>query len=504
LAPGADVAVAELFLKLKDQQERDYELIVPLPYDKEQYTHSFKKDEDRKRFNSLLSKAAKHFIVTGRECVDDSSRYRYSGQFVADSSMLLIAIWDKETNNKKGGTADIDKYKIDGSFEDDNIETIFDICGSLIELHCNRETEKPPKELELPTRPLIEVITENKSITKALDKTESLNRQHTKVDPGSVSDSRRFLYPDTSGINDDNVLLREYFSLIDAQAIASQKKYKNSLGSLFVFGFFIISFFECYKHLHQPISLLSATIGLLLLAFLISRVAHRRKYHSTYLENRVLAEAIRIQFFWNLGNVEKNVSNYILRIYNAEFSWLKHILQALRGVAFNQSESSVPPDQIVTHWLKSQNDYFKKKRAQIIHDEHKYQAGARWSMLLAIAFLVALVILYLPICTEHEREEWRHLVIVGIGILFGVFALCKAYVEKKGYQQTINQYSLMTDIFGAAIAKIEDIQHGTENASNKRKRIKSILFLAGKEALIENGNWYLIYKEKEPEMEGLG
>jgi hypothetical protein len=30
-----------------------------------------------------------------------------------------------------------------------------------------------------------------------------------------------------------------------------------------------------------------------------------------------------------------------------------------------------------------------------------------------------------------------------------------------------------------------------------------LFFVVGKEALIENGNWYLIFKEREPEIKGI-
>jgi hypothetical protein len=33
--------------------------------------------------------------------------------------------------------------------------------------------------------------------------------------------------------------------------------------------------------------------------------------------------------------------------------------------------------------------------------------------------------------------------------------------------------------------------------------LKELFFIIGQEALIENGNWYLILKEKEPGIEGI-
>jgi len=62
---------------------------------------------------------------------------------------------------------------------------------------------------------------------------------------------------------------------------------------------------------------------------------------------------------------------------------------------------------------------------------------------------------------------------------------------------------LMRDIYKAASEKISELSSGKSNEKIE-EQIKKIMYYAGREALVENGNWYMIYKEKEPEVEGLG
>jgi len=38
---------------------------------------------------------------------------------------------------------------------------------------------------------------------------------------------------------------------------------------------------------------------------------------------------------------------------------------------------------------------------------------------------------------------------------------------------------------------------------HRHSYLRELFFVIGKEALIENGSWYLIFKEKEPEIEGI-
>ena len=62
----------------------------------------------------------------------------------------------------------------------------------------------------------------------------------------------------------------------------------------------------------------------------------------------------------------------------------------------------------------------------------------------------------------------------------------------------------MTSIYGACYSKMNEIEKSAKTKKEKEKQLDKLLFITGKEALIENGNWYLIFKEKEPEVEGIG
>jgi hypothetical protein len=73
----------------------------------------------------------------------------------------------------------------------------------------------------------------------------------------------------------------------------------------------------------------------------------------------------------------------------------------------------------------------------------------------------------------------------------------------KGYEPLVNQYELMHVIYQRAESKINEVNDLPIDVSEKQSYLKELFFVIGKEALIENGNWYLIFKEKEPEVEGI-
>jgi hypothetical protein len=92
---------------------------------------------------------------------------------------------------------------------------------------------------------------------------------------------------------------------------------------------------------------------------------------------------------------------------------------------------------------------------------------------------------------------------VVIGMLLSIFALIRAFIQIKGYGQLLNQYELMNVLYKKAVQKIDQISSARLETGEQHAYLKELFFIIGKEALIENGNWYLILKEKEPGLEGI-
>jgi len=61
----------------------------------------------------------------------------------------------------------------------------------------------------------------------------------------------------------------------------------------------------------------------------------------------------------------------------------------------------------------------------------------------------------------------------------------------------------MKVIYDRADSKIAETETYGLNEEEKNAYLKELFYVIGKEALIENGNWYQIFKEKEPEIEGI-
>lgn len=511
LAIGADTIVAELFLEVKEQTKSNFKLIAPIPYDLEYYKKTqFTNAIDLEKFDSLLQQSDRSFELNklstetkkvldkdGEAKLEELNRfYRLGGEFIADSSIVLMVLWEGFDNKLEGGSANTVAYKKTGSHLKNISEHIFDKEGSLISILCNRKDTNFPVTLE---KNNIATLLKDSSIKKALDKIEELNIALQKTEEKFANQSTEHLFPGENNLSESNKALQSIYTLVSAQANKHQYIYITILKGLFLLGFVIFGVFEAYKHLGFNETLFFSTIALIACAFGIFKISFKWKNHNKYIENRVLAEALRVQFFWNISKIKESVSNHILRIHKKEYYWLKHLLLAIYGLTYPDMKSKKEPTAMLKkYWIDDQKEYFSKKVKELERKEKKNKRSSYFIFSIGIVLLI--VIFFINLKDKHSNL--LHLLIVVDSMLFGVFALIKAYYAKRGYEQTKTQYSLMLSIFDASSKKIDEID--LLNKENEASEIDNILLMAGKEALVENGNWYMIYKDKEPEIEGIG
>jgi hypothetical protein len=502
IAEGADRFVANILLglkKRKDYTER-FELIVPTPFEPEEYKNDFDDNSD-KEFDSLVNQAKRSFCICPQgKKIDRPQQYLKTGKFVADSSLILIALWDGE-EGKKGGTADIVKYKRTG--DDDNVaESTFEYDGTVYVLPCARSgsndkgLKKRNEEVELS----LELVLQDTSIRETLEKIEEINSDSLKTDQSDFVRSQSYLFYDPEKPDASQKSILNWYAIFDVLSIRFQKRDMRTAVWLFVIGLFLVITLEVYTNLWLDNIALGFAMLLIIFAIIVYFNSRLKKNHKKYLYNRTLAEALRIQFCWNIAGINKNVSDYILRIHRKEFTWIKHILSSVYGVTYTRSsiEDSAISD-LRKNWIKNQADFFESSIKKMTRKLARYHLVSNISFIIAFALLISIFFLE----DFYDANNLLSLVIVVIGTLLGFFAMIKAFIKMKGYDQLLNQYELMNVIYQRAEAKIIEINASVQDINEQHSYLKALFFIIGKEALIENGNWYLIFKEKEPEIEGI-
>jgi len=502
IAEGADRFVAEIFLNMKwenDNYRDRFELIVPMPFEPEKYKDDFDDFSDIE-FDALLKQAKRSFIVEPDEIdADRPDQYLKTGKLVADSSLILIALWDGKMG-KKGGTADIVKYKIMG---DDNTiaESTYDYEGSVFILPSERKQSwgnisKLPESGKFLS---LESIHKDITLKEALNKIEEINKDSYRLDNGKVEKSKSYLFKEPEKLDLPDKFLMDWYAILDQIAVKTRKRDLIITSWMFALGLLFVLTLEIYSNIWTSKIILAMSMSVLVVTTIIFIYSRLKKDHKKYLYSRTLAEGFRMQFYWNLAGISENVSDYILRIHGTEFTWVKHILSALHGISFNNKSHT--PDWIsdlTDNWIKDQCEYFdasvKKMKERIAY----YHRVSNTFLVLAMILFFSIFFLGNIFIANYLM---LNIMLVIAPIMLGVFALIRAYIKTKAYENLLNQYQIMKVIYKKAEEKIKELNRLPMMEDEKNAYFRELFFVIGKEALIENGIWYLIFKDKEPEIE---
>jgi len=502
IAEGADRFVANILLKMKEENEayRDrFELIVPMPFSPEEYKEDFDDYSDQE-FDKLLQQAKRSFIVA--ETDKDSGRpekYLKTGKLVADSSMILIAMWDGR-EGKTGGTADIVKYKITG--DDDTVaESTFEYDGIIFILPTERKQslgnlqDYPEQIRQLSLDNVLKDIT----LKNALEKIEEINRYSVGLGHEGVKRSKAYLFTRPEKLQGSEKQLMEWYSIIDQMAVKTRKRDLQITGWMFALSLLFVLTLEIYSNIWTRKFLLAISMLVLVLTATMFLYSRLKKDHKKYLYSRTLAEGLRMQFFWSIAGINENVSDYILRIHGQGFTWVKHILSALHGISFNRKNiDDETIEDLTEYWINDQFKYFdasvKKMRERITY----YHRVSNVFLFLSILLFISIFLLGNFFDADYILLS---IMLVIAPIMLGIFALIRAYIKTKSYENLLNQYEIMQVIYKKARSKINELNRSRMKPEERNVYFRELFFVIGKEALIENGIWYLIFKDKEAELE---
>lgn len=500
LADGADRFVAKIFLEIRQTDEKlrnRFELIVPIPFAIEEFRKDFDKSSATE-FDQMVKSAKRCFCIGCEgDTADRPLQYLKTGKFVADSSVILLALWDGE-KGKKGGTADIVRHKITG--DDKNIaDSTFEYDGTVFIIPCSRGSSSIAPNIG--SEPLsLSLVLSDPAIREALDKTEEFNTVQMIKGGRNLLSSQKGLYEKSNKLSDQQLSLLRWYSLFDDGSLRFRSADIIISLLLFLFGFLFIVGLEVYTNLFTTIKVLGTTMLLIVIATAIYFYSRYRQDHRKYLIDRTLAEALRIQFYWSLAGINKNVSDFFLRIHRKDFTWVKHLLSAIYGLTYEVRPITDDMIRELTGiWVKAQLSFFRTSISRMRRHMTSFNVISNTSFILAFVLLISVFFL-----TDYYLDQGilRNLLVV-IGTLFGIFALIKAYIQMKGYEQLMNQYELMSVIYARAGSKIAETEGYDLDEEQRRAYLKELFFVIGKEALIENGSWYMIFKKKEPEIEGI-
>ncbi|MBF0456505.1 MAG: hypothetical protein HQK99_01250 [Nitrospirae bacterium] len=533
LADGADRLVALVGLEMKGVS-----LLCPLPLPKSEYMRDFD-DKSKNEFEYLLSKA-NHVVelpLADGSTPDNikeystarNNQYEAVGKYVAWNSQILIALWNGKDTGETGGTASVVKYRL--------LELDIYDSGPVYHIFTDRykttgtaytpellPVKVKDRDLDLDVlypigwRHKYEVEDDPKRGAKdcykqLLQDIDEFNRYAANLnekDLLKVEQSKNDLCPDKKhkGVSDGLNNIANVYAYADVLALQNQNVVHRSI--VCIQGLVLASFLflNLFAYVWAKTYMLLIFIFLLGIGFCLYYYISRKKYEKKYIDYRVLAEGLRVQFFWKYMSSRKNVyEDYHLK-YRDEIVWVVHAMRCV-SMAANIDISETKPivnrrnsiEDVINLWVRDQSRWFKKRVNEKTSISKRLKINTK-----ILLFIVFVLVFYLLIMKADSYKEFPHSnlmdmkniqesprylsIMIAIEMCILIAAAHHTYGDKRAFTDEVKQYLRMADIFNI------DARSPVEEAlrENRLDDAENRLIEIGREALTENGDWLFIHR----------
>lgn len=520
LAEGADRLFTGIAL---DEYKAD--LIVPLPFDSEEYLKDFKTDTSIMEFQSLLKRGrvlttpmvygnTMELIKKDTKC--RSLQYAQAGAVIVDHCNVLVTFWNGIDNSTIGGTAHVVKFAIDG------IEEPFSKSSGYLDAF----QPKPIYHIATPRQitddiggvpykivfPYSNKPDDADKIRKTFDQTCSrINSYNHDIENLKPHVDAGFMKSQKDVISDEYNKQHGYLhersmhilSSADILALIFRDRQTRALKMLFTAAVIAVLGFEIYAHLLKSAWVLAAYPIALLVAFGVYHFFHiRDNIQNKYLDYRALAEGLRVQQFWNIANVSEDVTDHYMKKQKNELNWIKYAIHTCNLIDNHDQDGnhSVPAlkskiEYVSNKWVSAQAIFYKERIAGKSKRLHKFEKTRDWLFGTGVVLSVLVVVGDLIFHFSDKFEHFNHWLVVIMGFLPAVAAALGGYIEKMAFSAETKRYEFANNIFNTAEVRLKRLI-----ARNDLSGAQELIFELGKEALSENGDWLALHRDRPIEV----
>jgi len=499
LAEGADRLVAEVGLR---HQAR---LIVPLPMPLEDYEADFTTQESRAEFRSFLARGTEFVVPFERDKRKPDTaltgkfrehRYAAGGAYIAVNSDVLIALWDEAPPDRVGGTGCIVGYKLTG------VPTPYAPPTSPLDV--------------IESGPVYHIVTPRRRDQADLADAFACKMRYPSFWGGTPTDQAHAFYTEIykriDGFNAD--MLRppvevdgrlsepaQLHAIADALALRFRNFARRTLLAMFLLAGASAIAFAVYAHVVHTRWFLAADVAGFVMATLLYFYGVRARFDKKYQDYRALAEGLRVQMYWREAGIGASVAAHYLRKQKSELDWIRDAIRSSRVLADAASKGGAarPAGNALSYvhdaWVVRQCNWFD----DAVKAEHNL--ADEWNRFALGIFIVGLVVAaavvaWLFASPNHELgNEVREYLVAFIALTGVLGGLIHGYVEKRAWAQHVKQYYRMKVAFTNAERFLRTLLDNPTTENEHRAR--SLLYELGSEALIENGDWLLLYRERK-------
>lgn len=515
-AEGADRLAAEIAF------EKGIDVIAPLPFQSELYEKDFTNQDSLIEFHNLTKKAKYTFelpILTGSTYNDISEhgaardkQYALVGSYIARHSQILLALWDGLPSELVGSTAQVVHFKLEGIPYPYIHQNPLDIIesGPVYQIVTPREGEFDGISNHFESKwiyPEGDIDKRKIEFKQIFQRMEQYNRdvkEFATILNTRKPTSKQYVVPPATMSRMPYSLTQtlDRYATADVLAGFFQTRTLRTLIWLFILVFIVVSAqVASYIISGNPYILLTYILGIAA-AYTGYLWAQRGEFEKKYLDYRALAEGLRIQLFWEITDIGHNIADHYMRKQKGELDWIRNAV-----ITWSIPEEGGSHDKLMygstvdarlqfvgKHWITDQYNYFRKAA---VRDRRKLERLRFWGNVFFIAGLLLATIETSFDFLLTINPLTKITLLIGVAQVIG--ALLHGYSEKRLLNEQSRQYTRMGTLFSNAKRYYE-----LQLAEGNHEAAQTLIMELGKEALVENGDWVLLHRERPMEVPKAG
>ncbi|MBV9333700.1 MAG: hypothetical protein JO146_06810 [Candidatus Eremiobacteraeota bacterium] len=502
LAEGADRVVAQAAL------DCGVELYVVLPMETSLYEQDFASDESVEQFRRLMAHSYGARIVEAPGPERDR-HYAAAGAFIVSHSEILIALWDGNEDEMRGGTSQIVRFALRG------VPTDY-LSGPREALRSNE------------TGAVYHIPVRRQSALKPAAAATWRYPETDSSDPGALGAARaafeenlrnleRFnrdavASPSDSSTNSSGLLLspqqeaalgasgalhytRALFGQADQLALKCRNWTYRATVSIFGAVALATLLFALYTDvMTDRAALYFGFLAIVVLAFAIDLIIVRKRMQDRFQDYRALAEGLRVQFYWRLAGIHDSVYDHYFARQEGELDWIRNAMRAESFRPQRQPDVDASPgrmrallETVLAQWIQGEGTYF----ARVFRREREIANRIRWS---ANACLVATAVaaLLLAVTVARSQPAYHGILIAILTLALAGAGLLTGYAQKRAHEEHARRYRRMAALYRVAGDRLGILLQQGDLTGARR-----VLVQLGREALAETCDWLLLHRERQ-------
>jgi hypothetical protein len=283
--------------------------------------------------------------------------------------------------------------------------------------------------------------------------------------------------------------LREIDALYGAADVLSVRNaeiHRRCLLALSVAGALLTFVFLLYDEAELH-GLILACGCMILCLFFLHRVAKRLDCHRKYLQYRVLAECLRLQFFLSAAGVGTRVAALLPWSVRNGIPWIGQVLAELPQTGPAEKRP------VLDAWVRAQKKYHAEALRKAESKDRKDRRIARGVLIVTIALYLAAMLFELLVYPRRAGAADADLIRAVLKILLGTMSAIAlfsgSYYGKMSLPNVMDDHRRMIALYETAETEIR----------KDGEREELLLFLA-REFLNENSTWYAYQSKNKPDI----